>query len=69
MNVTTLSSKFQISIPKPIRDQLHLHQGQKFVFVVKGRGLYLVPARSIQEIKGMMADANTDNICDYSNRV
>jgi AbrB family looped-hinge helix DNA binding protein len=32
----TLSSKFQISIPKTIREAQHWQAGQAFVFIPKG---------------------------------
>lgn len=35
----TLSSKFQISIPKLVRDEQHREAGRKFVFIPKGKGM------------------------------
>ena len=35
----TLSSKFQISIPKAVREELHWEAGQEFVFIPKGKAL------------------------------
>lgn len=32
----TLCNKFQISIPKAVRDELHWEAGQEFVFIAKG---------------------------------
>jgi AbrB family looped-hinge helix DNA binding protein len=39
----TLSSKFQISIPKAVRDQQRWEAGQEFVFIAKGNGVLIVP--------------------------
>jgi hypothetical protein len=41
-NVTTLSSKFQISVPKSVREQQKWKVGQKFAFVPSAchRGCY-----------------------------
>lgn len=33
----TLSRKFQISVPKAIRDDLHWQAGQEFAFIPKGK--------------------------------
>ena len=40
----TLSSKYQISIPKSVRDQQHWKAGQEFVFIPKGKGVLVMPA-------------------------
>ena len=39
----TLSSKFQISIPKAVRDEVHWKAGQEFVFIPKGKGVLVMP--------------------------
>ena len=39
----TLSSKFQISIPKAIRAAQHWEAGLTFAFIPKGTGVLLVP--------------------------
>ncbi len=69
MNIATISSKFQISIPKRIREELHIKSGQQFIFIAKGNCLELVPKRNIKDLKGSLADANTDNIRDRVDRI
>ena len=39
----TLSKKFQISVPKAVRDKQHWEAGQEFVFIPKGLGVLMVP--------------------------
>jgi AbrB family looped-hinge helix DNA binding protein len=69
MNVTaTLSSKFQISIPKSIRDELHWEAGQEFVFIPKGNGALLMPVPELDELFGIAAGANADDYRDRSDR-
>ena len=34
----TLSSRYQISVPKAIREDLHWKAGQEFVFIPNGHG-------------------------------
>jgi len=65
---TTLSSKFQLSIPKAIREQLHLHAGQKFSVIVKGDVIELVPVRSIESARGLLKNANPVNYRDRRDR-
>ena len=42
-STATLSSKYQISVPKLIRDELHWEAGQEFVFIPRGKGVLLMP--------------------------
>jgi len=68
MNTVKISPKFQICVPKKVREQLHIKAGQLFVFIVKGDCLELVPKKDIKSLKGIMAGAKTDNIRDRSER-
>ena len=69
MHTTTLTSKFQLSIPKAIRDKLKLEAGQQFIFVTKGETITMVPKRGIGEIKGLLKGANPGNYRDRQDRV
>lgn len=54
MPSVTLSPKFQVVIPRPIRDHLHLQPGQKMQ-VVEYRGrVELIPERDITELRGFV---------------
>jgi AbrB family looped-hinge helix DNA binding protein len=68
MTHATLSEKFQISIPKAIRDQLKLRAGQQFVFVTKGDSITLVPKRTAAELRGLLRGADTSNVRDRKDR-
>jgi len=50
----TLSSKFQLSIPKAIREEMHLQAGQKFAIIPKGDAIVLVPIRRLAEMRGIL---------------
>lgn len=54
MALATLSSKFQLAIPKAIRDELQLKAGQKFVVITKGGVIQLVPQRSMEWARGLL---------------
>ena len=49
---TTLSSKFQIAIPKDVREAQNWKPGQEFAFIPKGGGYLLVPCPTIQDVNG-----------------
>jgi AbrB family looped-hinge helix DNA binding protein len=67
-NIATLSEKFQISIPKAIRQSQKWKAGQKFAFVPRGTGYVLVPVPTFEELKGMLSGANTEDIRDRDDR-
>ena len=68
MNIATLSSKFQIGIPKEIREAMHFKAGQQLAFLRVGRSLRLVPVRKMEDFFGMTQGADTDNYRDRSTR-
>lgn len=69
MNPTaTLSSKFQISVPKAIRDDLHWEAGQEFVFIPKGKGVLLMPVPDLKQLAGIARGANAEGYRDRQDR-
>lgn len=64
----TLSSKFQISIPKAIRAAQHWEAGVTFAFIPKGTGVLLVPVPKLDDLKGLAKGANTTDYRDRSER-
>ena len=55
----TISSKFQISIPRQIREQLSLRAGQKLEAVCVGNHLELVPIKPMEEMRGFLKHMDT----------
>ena len=66
--IAKLSEKFQISIPKEIREAQDWRAGQRFAFVPHGRSLLLVPVPSRDELFGIAAGANPDDVRDRRDR-
>lgn len=64
----TLSSKFQISIPKRIREEMHWEAGQEFVFIPKGQGTLLMPVPRLDQLVGIARGANTEGVRDHQDR-
>lgn len=52
----TLTSKGQITIPKAVRDTLHLHTGDRLEFMIEKDGsIRIIPAvSSVTELKGLV---------------
>jgi len=64
----TLSSKYQISVPKAIRDDLHWKAGQEFVFIPKGKGVLLIPVPELKQLAGIAKGAQTEGYRDRQDR-
>jgi len=48
-----LSPKYQIVMPKEVRENLGLKKGQKFAVMVKNGVISLVPVPSLEELRGI----------------
>lgn len=60
METVTISPKFQVVIPKNIRDKLKLRPGQKVQAILYQDRIELVPVRSVREMKGFLRGIDTD---------
>jgi AbrB family looped-hinge helix DNA binding protein len=60
MQSVTLSPKYQVVIPLPVRRTMHLRPGQKMqVMEYEGR-IELIPDRDIVELRGFLKGINTE---------
>jgi AbrB family looped-hinge helix DNA binding protein len=59
MSTVTLSSRYQVVIPKTIREALGLRPGQKIRAMRYGNRVELIPVRSIDEARGSLAGIDT----------
>jgi AbrB family looped-hinge helix DNA binding protein len=64
----TLSPKFQIAIPKAVRDRLRLKPGQKFVVIPKGDGVLILPEPEVDDLVGLTRGADTGDYRDRRDR-
>jgi AbrB family looped-hinge helix DNA binding protein len=64
----TLSSKFQISIPKAVREAQHWRPGQEFVFIPKGRGVLVIPVPEAGQLRGLARGAHKADYRDRGDR-
>ena len=64
----TLTSRYQISVPKTIRHAQHWEAGVKLAFIPKGKGVLLVPVPERDSLKGIAKGANTEAWRDREDR-
>jgi len=60
MNTVTISSKYQVVIPRQIRERFDLKPGQKIMFIPYQNTLRVVIVPPIEDAEGMFAGIDTD---------
>ncbi len=63
-----LSSKFQLSIPKAVRENLKLEAGQQFTLVERGNIIELIPLQPIERARGMLSTLRCKDSAEYRER-
>jgi AbrB family looped-hinge helix DNA binding protein len=63
-----LSSKFQISIPKAVREAQQWCAGQQFIFIPKGKGVMVMPVKELNELRGLARGASLSVVRDRQDR-
>jgi len=59
MNVVTISPKFQVVIPRAIRERLKLAPGQKVQALVHDGRIELIPIVPARELRGFLRGIDT----------
>lgn len=60
MNTVTISSKYQVVIPRSIREQFDLKPGKKIMFIPYNETLRVVIVPPIEQAQGMFEGIDTD---------
>ncbi|HJT15827.1 MAG TPA: AbrB/MazE/SpoVT family DNA-binding domain-containing protein [Thermoanaerobaculia bacterium] len=68
MAKTKVSSKYQIVIPKEVRERMKIRAGQEFQILEKGDHIVLVPDRPISALRGFAKGIRTDGIREKKDR-
>ena len=68
MSVVTLNSKYQLVIPKELRERKKWRPGQKFAFISGIDGVKLVPVPEREELAGMAKGADFGEYRDRNDR-
>jgi AbrB family looped-hinge helix DNA binding protein len=59
MEAVKISPKFQVVIPKKLREALKLSPGQKVQMLVYGERIEMIPLRKLSEMKGFLKGIDT----------
>jgi len=60
MSTVILSPKYQVVIPKEIREALRLRPGQKMQMVEYDGRIEMIPEQDISELRGFLKGINTE---------
>lgn len=60
MQQVTISPKFQVVIPRKVRDSLNLVPGQKMQVVQYGKRIELIPHKEVHEMRGFLKKTESD---------
>ncbi|MBU4446618.1 MAG: AbrB/MazE/SpoVT family DNA-binding domain-containing protein [Candidatus Marinimicrobia bacterium] len=60
MQTVTISPKYQVVIPKEVRNSLKLKPGQKIQVLQYQNRIEMIPEKNISEMKGFLRGINTD---------
>jgi len=60
VNTVTISSKYQVVIPRSIRERFNLKPGQKIIFIPYNNTLRVVIVPPIEEAEGIFEGIDTD---------
>jgi len=60
MNTVTVSSKYQVVIPKEIRDKVGLKSGTVLEVITYGNRIEFIPIQPMKNLKGIFKGMDTD---------
>lgn len=69
MQTVTISSKYQISIPKKIREEQDIKPGQRFIIVSVGDRIEMVRERKMEDLRGILPGLDTSLDREREDRV
>jgi AbrB family looped-hinge helix DNA binding protein len=68
MDTVTVSTKFQVVIPKAIREELRIRAGQKVQAIALRGRIELIPLKSIRDLRGSLVGMDASDPRDHEDR-
>ncbi|RLC16486.1 MAG: AbrB family transcriptional regulator [Deltaproteobacteria bacterium] len=60
MEAVKISPKFQVVIPKKVRESMRLKPGQQMQVIEYGNRVELIPTKSVESMRGFMKGINKE---------
>ena len=68
MDTVKVSTKFQVVIPREIREDMKLKPGEKLVIIEKGGAIHLIPVGKIKHMRGFLHGVSSKGLRDERER-
>jgi len=69
MTQVVVSPKYQVVIPKEVREKLSLHKGQKMTVMAKGDIVIFMPVAPLRHYRGFLKGMNIQSIREKKDRI
>jgi len=69
MTQVVVSPKYQVVIPKEVREKLSLHKGQRMTVMAKGEVIIFMPAAPLKHYRGFLKGMNTQGLREKKDRL
>ena len=69
MTQVTVSPKYQIVIPREIREKIPIRKGQKMSVMIKGDWILLVPDLPIKHYRGFLKGVSSEGVREKKDRI
>ncbi|MDO8526057.1 MAG: AbrB/MazE/SpoVT family DNA-binding domain-containing protein [Deltaproteobacteria bacterium] len=69
MTYTSVSTKYQVVIPKEVRERIDIKPGQKFIVWEKAGIIYLIPVLKFKAMEGYFKGMNIEGYREEEDRV
>lgn len=69
MTQVVVSPKYQVVIPKEVREKLSLHKGQRMTVIAKGEVIIFMPAAPLKHYRGFLKGMDTRAIREKKDRI
>lgn len=69
MTYAKVSPKYQVVIPKEVREGMDIKSGQRLIVMAKGNVIYLIPEATLGELKGRYKGIDIESIREEDERI
>ena len=69
MNAVTISPKYQVVIPRSIRERINLHPGERLQVISFDDRIELIPIKPMREMRGVLRGLDSTFIREEDDRI